>query len=75
MEWARVELGDDTFIASLPACADEAQVFTVRVGRGATEIRADTVPLIHPPIFGPDGGDVAAMEERFEEIIKELGLT
>jgi hypothetical protein len=75
MEWARFELGGHTFIASLPDGAADEQVFTIRILRGAAEIRSETFPLIHPPLFGPDGDDVAALEERVEEIIRELGLT
>jgi hypothetical protein len=73
-EWSRFELGGYTFTASLPDSAAEAQVFAIRVLRGAAEIRSETLPLIHPPIFGPDADDVAALNERVEEIIAELGL-
>jgi hypothetical protein len=75
MEWARFELGGHTFIASLPDGAADEQVFTIRILRGAAEIRSETFPLIHPPLFGPDGDDVAALQERVEQIIRELGLT
>jgi hypothetical protein len=75
MEWARFELGGHTFIASLPDGAADEQVFTIRILRGAAEIRTETVPLFHPPLFGPDGDDVAALQERVEQIIRELGLT
>jgi hypothetical protein len=73
-EWSRFERGGDTFIASLPDSAAEAQVFAICVMRGDRVIRSETVPLIHQPIFGPDVGDVAALEERVEEIVTELGL-
>ena len=75
MEWSRFELGGYTFIASLPDSAAEEQVFTIHVRRGAAEIRSETVPLFHPPLFGPDVDDVAALQERVEEIIRELDLT
>ena len=75
MEWSRFELGGRTSIASLPDGAADEQVFTIRILRGAAEIRSETVPLFHPPLFGPDGDDVAALQERVEEIIRELGLT
>jgi hypothetical protein len=73
-EWSRFELGGYTFTASLPDSAADAQVFAICVMRGDTVIRSETVPLIHQPIFGPDVGDVAALNERVEEIITELGL-
>ena len=73
-EWSRFELGGDTLIASLRDSAAEAQVFAICVTRGDRVIRSETVPLIHQPIFGPDVGDVAALEERVDEIITELGL-
>jgi len=73
-EWSRFERGGDTFIASLPDSAAEAQVFAICVMRGDRVIRSETVPRIHQPIFGPDVGDIAALEERVDEIITELGL-
>jgi hypothetical protein len=74
MEWARFELGGCTFIASLPESAADEQVFAIRVLRGAAEIHSEILPLIHPPIFGPDADDVAALNERTSQIITELGL-
>ena len=65
-ERSRFELGGYTFTASLPDSAADAQVFAICVMRGDTVIRSETVPA--------DVGDVAALEERVEEFITELGL-
>lgn len=73
-EWSRFELTGHTFIASLPANDQEAQVFTISVLKDGTEIRRETVPLLYRPIYGPDAGDVVTLNVKVEEIIAELGL-
>jgi hypothetical protein len=65
---------DHNFECYLPSNSDEPQVWTLIVAKAGKEIRRDTVPLSHEPIFGPDVDDVLARDERVEEIIKELGL-
>jgi hypothetical protein len=73
-EWSRFELAGHVFTASLPDSDAEAQIFAIRVLRGDVEIRNEAIPLLYPPVFGPDVSDVRALDERVEEIIKELGL-
>lgn len=73
-EWNRFELGGHVFVAYLPSAASEAPTFTLSVLKSGTEIRRETLPLLYPPIFGPDAEDVARLDDRVEAVIKELGL-
>jgi hypothetical protein len=73
-EWSRFELGGHLFVAFLPSSDDEDQVFTLVVSKDGRELRREAIPLLHRPIFGPDAGDVAALNARVEAVIRELGL-
>lgn len=73
-EWSRFELSGHVFIAYLPSNDQEPQHFTISVLKDGTEIRRETVPLLYRPVFGPDVGDVAALNAKVEQIIAELGL-
>ncbi len=67
-------LADHTFARFLPDSSTDDQVWTIVVTTDGQEIRRDTIPLLYRPTFGPDVSDMAACDERVEEIIKDLGL-
>lgn len=73
-EWSRFELKGHVFVAYLPSSREEPKVFTLVVSKEGQEVRRETVPLLYEPVFGPDVGDVAALNERVEEVVRELGL-
>ena len=68
-------LADHIFTCFLPSSDDEESVWTITVTKDGRELRRETLPLLYRPIFGPDIEDCAVLDERIEEIIKELGLS
>jgi hypothetical protein len=75
-EWGRFGLAGHLFVAFLPNSDQEPLEFTLVVTKtdDGTEVRREHIPLNYAPIFGPDAGDVAMLNERVEAIIRELGL-
>lgn len=69
-------LGGYHFEAHLPGSSTERSVWTIIVRRTTDDIRVayEEIPLMHPPVFGPDVEDVDTLNARVEEIIKDLGL-
>lgn len=63
--WAAFTENGFLFEAFLPESEDESQVWTVRISRD-TEVHMRPLRLTWPPQFGPDAGDIAALE-RFSE--------
>lgn len=64
--WAAFTENGFLFEAFLPESEDESQVWTVRISRGA-EAHMHQLRLTWPPQFGPDGGDIAALERLSEQ--------
>lgn len=62
------------FACYLPMSGSDEQVWTIIVTKDGKEVRRDKVQLLHAPVFGPDVGDVGSLNDRVEEMIKEMGL-
>jgi len=65
---------DHLFTSLMPSSDAEPRQWTIVVTRGDEEVRRETLEMLYAPVFGADVGDVAALNERVEAIIKELGL-
>jgi hypothetical protein len=70
--WGEFDLAGHHFSAHLPGGPPD--VWTIIVTRDDEEVRRETVSMMHAPRFGPDQEDVARLDRRIEEIIRELGL-
>ena len=74
MIWGEFDIADHHFTAALPGSDTDDQVWTIVVTKLGEEVRRETIPLNYRPTYGPDVSDVDALNERIEEIVKELGL-
>lgn len=72
--WGTFSLNGHDFTCRLPASFDEPQVWTILVEKSGEVVRRETIPLDYPSTWGPDTCDVNQLNERIEEIIKELRL-
>ncbi|MDT4965974.1 MAG: hypothetical protein QOJ64_711 [Acidobacteriota bacterium] len=61
-----------TVQAFMPSGSTEPLVWTIRITRGEELIREATVPMSYEPRFGPDVGDVQALEAETGKILAEL---
>ena len=82
LEYSRFSLKDCTFIAFGPESDGEVREWTLRVLKNdyventqkAEVVKEIRIPISHRPIFGYDEEDLARLDEKVEEIIKELKL-
>jgi len=58
--------------AFMPGSANEPRVWTIRVTRRGELVREATVRMTHEPRFGPDAGDVQALEEETDRLLATL---
>jgi len=72
-EWRRFDLAGYVFVAYLPSNETETGWRLTVTAAGET-VRDEVIPMLHPPVFGPDVEDVAALDQRVEVLIRELGL-
>ena len=72
--YGEFDLAGHHFACYLPTSSAGPVAWTVLITLEGVEIRRETIPMFYAPTFGPDAGDVAAMNARVEEIIGELGL-
>jgi hypothetical protein len=81
-EYSRFSLKDHTFIAFGPSGDGEPREWTLQVNKDeyvnnqhkSTLIKEVKIPIIHRPIFGYDVNDLELLNEKVEELIKELKL-
>jgi hypothetical protein len=82
IEYSRFSLKDCTFIAYGPESDGEVREWTLRVNQNVYEdnkqeaklIKEVKIPIAHRPIFGYDVEDLERLDEKVEEIVKELKL-
>jgi hypothetical protein len=72
--YASFTLKEHRFEAYIPDSDEEPHRFTLVITLGDKEIRREYIPMHYPCLFGVDVADIADLEERTEEIIRELGL-
>lgn len=65
---------DDRFHveAFMPCDETELNQWTIRIFKDTVLIRQETIPMDYVPTFGPDVSDVAVMEERTDQLLKEM---
>lgn len=73
-EWSRFELNGWTFIANIPDSDSEPQQWNVNILDPSGEPWSIIVPMDYAPRFGPDAGDVFAMNSAVETFIAERGI-
>lgn len=61
-----------TLEAFMPRSTAERTEFRVVVRRGTVPLFAATVPMLYPPRFGVDVGDLATLEEATDRLLREL---
>ena len=66
------EVGSATVTAYLPDQAPDN--WTIIIECDGERVATETLPMLHPPIFGPDAEDVGALNEFIEALIKKYEL-
>ena len=72
--YASFDLKGYRFEAFMPVDEEAPHEFSVVVSKDGLIVRREAVPMMYPCLFGVDVADKAALEERTEAIIKELGI-
>lgn len=72
--WGVFTLGGYEFTSYIPAGPSDPLVWTIVVEKDGTEVRRETIAMIHEPLFGADIEDVRALDDRTDEIVREMGL-
>lgn len=72
--WGTAPVNEHVISCYLPVNDEVPQVWTVLVEKAGAVVHREIIPLYHRPIFGPDVDDVTILNDRVEEMIKELGL-
>jgi hypothetical protein len=73
LKWHELEDGQALYEAFLPEHDRDPQEWLLRAVRRGHVVAERHVPLVWRPTFGPDGGDVAALEAALESLIADLG--
>ena len=66
------EVGSATVTAYLPDQAPDNWIIIIECD--GERLATETLPMVHPPIFGPDAEDVGALNEFIEALIKKYEL-
>jgi hypothetical protein len=73
LKWHELEEGQTLYEAFLPEHDLDPQEWLLRAVRRGHVVAERRVPLVWRPTFGPDGGDIAALEAALESLIADLG--
>lgn len=72
--FGKFDIGGGTMYAYGPATEKEFRDWLVVYEKDNKIIHEEYVHMMYPPVFGYDDGDIAVLNSRVEEIIKELDL-
>lgn len=68
------DLNNYKFTAEFPSTDEENLEWKITIKKDDKVVHEHVVPMIYKPIFGPDVGDVEALNAFIEKIIKDLGI-
>lgn len=72
--YGKFDISEGVMFAYGPAGPDEERCWKVVFEKNGEEVHSDKLEMFFEPIFGYDAGDVAYLNQRIEELIKEWGL-
>ena len=72
--FGKFDIGGGTMYAYGPATDEENREWLIVFKRDDHIVHQEVVEMLYAPVFGYDAGDIAALNSRVEELIRELDL-
>ena len=72
--FGKFDIGGGTIYAYGPATDKENREWLIIFKRDDHIVHQEVVEMLYAPVFGYDAGDIAALNSRVEELIRELDL-
>lgn len=72
--FGKFDIGGGTMYAYGPATDEENREWLIIFKRDDRIVYQEAVGMLYAPVFGYDADDIAVLNSRVEEIIKELDL-
>ena len=72
--FGKFDIGGGTMYAYGPATDEENQEWLIIFKRDDHIVHQEVVEMMYAPVFGYDADDIARLNSRVEELIKELDL-
>lgn len=70
--WSELRNGEWLLKSYYPTSVNQPQEWTIYVYCGEDVVRQAKVPMDYAPRFGPDGADIALLNESLAAMLKEL---
>lgn len=75
LKWAEFVDENTLYEAFLPESDLDGSAWLLRAVRRGHVVAERAVPMVHRPAFGPDSGDVLALEEALDRLIDSIRLS
>lgn len=58
--------------AKLPSSSEDPMEWELTAYKDGSVVKELRIPLLYPPVFGPDVEDIAELEAKTDELMKQL---